>query len=141
MIASLSVRWIPAATALAVAGACGGQTGEITPVSPTMLVIPPAGLPGPGLCQVYDARDIQSTPSQRCDGIEDRVEPGSAILYRPADGSRNVVICYVSPSERGLIYSADLFNIDTREHVKVLIPRWGDPPEGGCPGAYKVGKS
>ena len=135
------LRWIMAGTLLAVVTGCGGQSRDITPVSPTMLVIPPAGLPGPGLCQVYDIRDIQSTPSQRCDGIEERVEPGSAILYRPTDGSRNAVVCYVSPAQRGLIYGADLFDIDTRQHIQVLIPRGGNPPEGGCPGAYKAEKS
>lgn len=135
-----ALRWISAALAVGTVAACGGQPRGIVPISPTMLVIPPAGLPGPGLCQVYDARDIQAVPSQRCEGIEDRVEPGSAIIYRPTDGSRNVVICYVSPTERGLIYSADLFDIDTRQHIKVLIPIWGTPPNGGCPGAYTAEK-
>lgn len=124
-----------AAIAVAMLAACGGQPREIVPVSPTMLVIPSSGLPGPGLCQVYD--NLRATPSQRCDGLEQRVEPGSAILYRPKDGSRNVVVCYISPAERGLIYGADRFDIDTRQHVEVLIPRGGPAPEGGCPGAYK----
>jgi hypothetical protein len=141
MRTSTTLRLITAGVALAAVSACGGQSREIQSVSPTMLVIPPAGLPGPGLCQVYDIRDIQSSPSQRCDGIEERVEPGSAILYRPKDGSRNAVVCYVSPAQRGLIYGADLFDIDTRRHVQVLIPRGGNPPEGGCPGAYKGGQS
>jgi len=130
-----SLRWLTAGMLLAVITACGGQSRDIIPVSPTMLVIPASGLPGPGLCQVYD--NVRATPSQRCDGLEQRVEPGSAILYRPKDGSRNVVVCYISPAERGLIYGADRFDIDTRQHVEVLIPRGGAAPKGGCPGAYE----
>jgi hypothetical protein len=115
--------------------AAAGQPSRRTAVSPTELVIPPAGLPGPGLCQIYDLQNIQTTPSQSCNGIENLVRPGGAILYRPKDGSRNVVVCYVSPAERGLIYGADLFDIDTRQNIAVLIPRGGPPPKGGCPGA------
>jgi len=144
----MTLRCIAAGVALASIGACagqsasgtsesaaGGQPSRRTAVSPTELVIPPAGLPGPGLCQIYDIRDVQTTPSQSCNGIENRAEPGSAILYRPKDGSRNVVVCYISPAERGLIYGADLFDIDTRLNIAILIPRGGTPPKGGCPGA------
>lgn len=137
MRTSRQFRWVTAGLALTAVSACGGQSRDIQSVSPTMLEIPPAGLPGPGLCQIYDIRDLQPGPSQRCEGLEDRVEPGSAILYRPDDGSRNAVVCYISPAQRGLIYGADLFDIDTRQHIQVLIPRGGDPPEGGCPGAYE----
>lgn len=56
-----------------------------------------------------------------CEGIGWVAPLGSRIAYRPADGSRTVVICYMDPGERGIIIGIDVFNIDNQRLLDVLL--------------------
>ncbi len=48
------------------------------------------------------------------------------------------IVCYMSPAERSRIYGIDVFDIDTREHIEVLMPTGGQPPAGGCKSALEL---
>ncbi len=90
-------------------------------------------LPAPGLCRIV------GQPARSCDRIELGAPYGSDILFRPTDGTRRIVVCRMSVSERGVIVGVDVFDIDTRRHLDVVQAYGEDPPIGGCLGAL-IGK-
>ena len=121
---------VPALVAAALVAACVG-TSPGPAVSPLELDIRGDALPSPGLCRIV-SRDSPYPRSQSCDQIEREAPPGSRVLYRPADGSRRIVVCYMSPGEWGVITGADVFNLDTGRNIEVLQRIGEPPPPGGC---------
>lgn len=108
---------------------CGGG------VAPVTFPAPLSAVPPPGLCRVLSEDQRQSSRLQRCDGIEWEARPGDVVVYRPEDGSRMVVVCYMSMAERGVIDGVDVFDVDTGELIEVIRRHGEPPPEGGCQGA------
>ncbi len=118
--------------------ACAG-TSPGPAVSPVELDLRAGALPSPGLCRIV-SQDSAYPRSQACDQIEREAPVGSRVVYRPADGSRRIVVCYMSPAERGVIIGVDVFDLDTRRNIEVL-QRLGDPPPpGGCQHALLLGR-
>jgi hypothetical protein len=112
--------------------ACGGKSGAYP--SPMTLGISWDDLPPPGRCRAWVGglpAAAQPLP-QDCDSIEYSTPPGSRILYRPDDGTRRVVVCYLSPSETGRIIGVDVFDMDSQRLLEVLQSYGEDPPQGGC---------
>jgi hypothetical protein len=108
--------------------ACGGGSPSTFPAS--LDAIPP-----PGLCRVvkidYEG-NARLSAVQDCDDVEWAADPGDMVLYRPDDGSRMVVVCFMSVADRGQIDGVDVYHVDTGELIDV-IQRYGEPPpEGGC---------
>jgi hypothetical protein len=118
---AIAVLWLPG---------CGGggqqQQGTAT-LAPVRLEYPRSEIPSPGLCRIAERGLTRS-----CNGIENEAQTGQTILFRPRDGTRRVVVCYLHRSNRGQIEGIDVFDIDTRDLVEV-VQRRGDPaPPGGC---------
>ena len=111
-----------------VASACGKPQASRHQYLPVSF----SALPPPGLCRIYSSGSPSAV--RDCDDIEWDAEPRHTILYRPNDGSRHVVVCYMSDSERGRIDDVEVFDIDTRRFIQV-IQRHGEPPIGSCQGA------
>ena len=120
-----------AAVALGVV-ACGARPPGYP--SPVTLGISWGDLPPPGRCRAWvSGLPASAQPlSQGCDGIEYSAPPGSKIVYRPDDGTRRVVVCYLSPSEPRQIIGVDVFDMDSQRLLEVLQRYGEDPPEGGC---------
>lgn len=96
-------------------------------------------LPAPGLCRAWVSglpTEAQPRP-QGCRGIEYAAPLGSRILYRPDDGTRRVVVCYLSTSDPREIIGADLFDVDSGRLLEVLQHYGEEPSEGGCQGALR----
>lgn len=125
---------IAACSALVQFNACAGSA-PTRAVSPTRL---DARLPTPGFCRILAEDPERFAPQQSCDDIEFQAPPGSTILFRPAGGARVAIMCYMSPALRSTIYSIDLFDVDTGEHIEVLMPVGGRPPTGGCKSALEL---
>lgn len=121
-----------AAILLLGATACGssGQQGGTANLAPVRLEYPRSELPSPGLCRIAERGLTRS-----CDGIEREARTGQTILYRPRDGTRRVVVCYLHRSNIGQIEGIDVFDIDTRDLIEVVQRRGDPPPRGGCQGA------
>jgi hypothetical protein len=129
MIHRATIRTLLAASVLGGLAACGARSGTDTPtVSPTQLEFSRREIPAPGLCRIGETGASQRT----CDGIEFAAPPGSSVLYRPDDGSRRVVVCYLDVSDPGVIVGVDVFDIDTRRHIEVILSRKGPPWTGTC---------
>ncbi len=83
------------------------------------IAVPTTGKLAPGQCAVlapgfYRARG--------CDGIEYAAPLGSRVLHRPDDGSRTVEVWYLSTRQHGVITGVDLFDLDTRQFLRVIRP-------------------
>jgi hypothetical protein len=110
-------------------GSSGGQEGTAT-LAPVRLEIPRSELPSPGLCRI-----VERGLTRSCDDIEFAAQTGQTIVYRPRDGTRRVVVCYMHRSNIGQIEGIDVFDMDTRDLIEVVQRRGDPPPRGGCQGA------
>jgi hypothetical protein len=122
---------------VAILVACGGSTSEggdqssapqqsIESGPPLEFDLPRSYIPSPGLCRIYyPQRPAESDylQSQGCDNIENAVNLGGVVLFRPRDGSRNVHICYMSRSEQGVVDGIDKVSVDRLRVVGVILPR------------------
>lgn len=105
--------------------------------SPVTLDVGPKAIPPTGLCTVVQGRE-GSLP-RSCEGIELAAPAGARILFRPDDGTRHVAACYLSEDESRRLIGIDVFDVDTREMVRVLQSYGQDPPAATCREAYFVG--
>jgi len=129
MIQRAIIRMLLAGSTLGGLTACGARSSNDVPtVSPTQLEFSGREIPAPGLCRIGERGASQRT----CDGIEFAAPPGSSVLYRPDDGSRRVVVCYLDLSDPGVIVGVDVFDIDTGRHIEVILSRKGPPWTGTC---------
>ena len=92
------------------------------------LGVPRSQIPPPGRCRVMAAGFL----SRSCDGIENTAPMGARILYRLDDGSRRVVVCYMSTSERNEIIGVDLFDFNTGRLIRALQKRDDLPIADAC---------
>jgi len=113
--------------ALAVACAPGGSEGDVVGIR---LDVPRSAIPGTGLCRIWlSGVPVSQQPMvQGCDGIEYSAPLGSRVLHRPADGSREVHVSYMSRATPGWVTGIDAFSIDTMRLVRVILPYVGEPP-------------
>lgn len=110
---------------------CGSGQQDVSNLAPVRLDIPRSELPSPGLCRIVGEGNLPRS----CDGVEVAAQPGATIVYRPRDGTRRVVVCYLHRSNIGEIEGIDVFDMDTRDLIEV-VQRRGDPaPPSGCKGA------
>jgi hypothetical protein len=83
-------------------------------------------IPSPGLCRIYYPRrpdESMHLQAQGCNNIENTVNLGGVILFRPRDGSRNVHVCHMSRSEQGVVDGIDAVSVDRLRVVRVVLPR------------------
>jgi len=124
-----SIRIVCALAAVIGLGACGG-TPEGGTVDPIELDVPSSEYPSPGLCKIVGVGLTRS-----CDGIERGAPGGARILYRPRDGTRRIVVCYLHVATVGEIIGVDVFDMDNRRLIETIQKR-GDPaPPDGCKSA------
>ncbi len=99
---------------------CGSKGGETA--GPIRLDVPRSAIPAPGLCRVWLDRSLNRRQqlTRSCDGIENTAPLGSRVLYRPDDKSRTVEVRYMSRSHPGEVTGIDLFNIDSRNLVRII---------------------
>jgi hypothetical protein len=128
-VTSLVRLLLLALAACVVASACGKQPASRSQYMPVRF----RNVPPRGLCRVNSPALVRGH-SRDCDDIEWAAAPGQAILFRPDDESRHVVVCYMSHFERGRIEHVDVFDYDTRRLVKVM-QRDGEPPVRSCQNA------
>ena len=121
----LKLHHIPVVVALA-ASACAARPSEFP--SPVRLEVARSQLPGPGLCRILDG----AFQARGCEGIGWVAPRGARVAYRPAGGSRTVVICYMDPGERGVIIGIDVFNIDNQRLLDVLLSFDDEHIMGDC---------
>ena len=93
---------------------------------PLQFDLPQSYIPSPGLCRIYypqrpDESDVLR--AQGCGNIENAVNLGGVVLFRPRDGSRNVHVCYMSRSEQGVVDGIDVVSVDRLRVVRVILPR------------------
>jgi hypothetical protein len=62
-----------------------------------------------------------------CEGIEGAAPLGSRILFRPEDGSREVLVSYMSRATPGWVTGIDAFNVDTMRLTRVVMAFRGEP--------------
>lgn len=124
---SLFTMLLSAVAALVVACASGGSEEGVLGIR---LDIPRSAMPGTGLCRIWlsGVPTSQQPMVQGCDGIEYSAPLGSRILYRPADGSREVHVSYMSRATPGWVTGIDAFSIDTMRLTRVILPYVGEPP-------------
>lgn len=80
--------------------------------------------------------DPRAHLARGCDGIEFSAPLGAQILYRPDDGTRYVVVCFLSRAEPREIIGIDLYHVDTGRLLRVLQDL-GDAPSGpSCRDSY-----
>jgi hypothetical protein len=116
--------------ALIVASACGpGPTGRYQ-----YLPVPVGSAPPPGRCRVV-GDGVLGRSARDCDGIEWLTEFGDIVLYRPQDRTRQVVVCYMSLHDRGVIDAVEVYSLDNRKIIEVVQRHGEPPPEGGCQNA------
>ena len=53
---------------------------------------------------------------------------GTRLLYRPDDGTRRVVVCYMHTSHVGEIIGVDVFNMDNGRLIETIMKVGGTPP-------------
>ena len=98
---------------------CGSKRSETA--GPIRLDVPLRAIPAPGLCRVFGGTSNRLPQlSRSCDGIENVAPLGSRVLYRPDNNSRTVEVRYMSTSHPGEVTGIDLFNIDTRNLVRII---------------------
>ena len=93
---------------------------------PLQFDLPQSYIPSPGLCRIYYPRrpaESDFLSARGCNGIENAVNLGGVVLYRPRDGSRNVHVCYMSRSEQGVADGIDVVSVDRLRVVRVIMPR------------------
>jgi len=123
----LSLAGAAVAATLLAAPAWAQQNTETGP--PLDFDLPSSVIPSPGLCRIWypDSPEESSYLQQRsCKDIEFAVnvaDVGAVILHRPKDGSRNFRVCWMSRSENGVIDGIDLFSVDKKRLIEVLLPR------------------
>jgi hypothetical protein len=91
--------------------------------------LPSSYIPSPGLCRIFYPRAPEESSylqSRGCKDIEYAInvaDLGAVILFRPKDGSRNFRVCWMSRSENGVIDGIDLFSVDKKRLIKVILPK------------------
>lgn len=116
--------------------ACGTYRPEHP--SPVTLGARRGAVPPPGLCRIYSGGEVPRAPesARDCDGLQHSAPYGAQILYRPDDGSRTVVVCYLGTEPPRRIVGMDLFDIDNGRLVRV-IQEYGEPAgSDDCHRAY-----
>ena len=135
---------------MAILVACGGSTsegGDQAPAAnpnletgpPLEFDLPRSYIPSPGLCRIYYPRrpaESDVLQAQGCNNIENTVNLGGVILFRPRDGSRNVHICYMSRSEQGVVDGIDAVSVDKLRIVRVVFPRLRRTADNTMPCTY-----
>ena len=122
MTSSSFVRRCGILIALAALAACSPPPeGEST--SPVTLDVPAREVPPPGMCRLLSVGNM----NRSCEGIELAAPQGTRLLYRPDDGSRRVVVCYMHTSHIGEIIGVDVFNMDNQRLIETIM-KVGDPP-------------
>jgi len=117
-------------TALVLTLACGpGPIGRYQYLPTSIGAAPP-----PGRCRVV-GNGVLSRSARDCDGIEWLTELGDIVLYRPEDGRRQVVVCYMSLHDRGVIDAVEVFSLDNLKIIEVVQRHGEPPPGGGCQNA------
>ena len=101
--------------------ACAGGQSD-SGVTPIELNIPKSAIPSPGLCRIWvsGVESAQQQLARSCEDIEWTAPLGARILYRPDDGSREVIVRYMSRSTPGWVTGIDAFDIDTMRLVRVI---------------------
>ena len=89
-----------------------------------MLGVSTSEIPPPGLCRTMGVGGM----SRSCEGVEYVAPQGSRLLYRPNDGSRRVVVCYMHSSNVGEIIGVDVFNINTGRLIETIMRVNDTPP-------------
>lgn len=123
----LSLAGIAVAALSLAAPLVGQENTETGP--PLEFDLPSSYIPSPGLCRVfYPSAEEESSYLQArgCKGIENAVNAadiGAVILYRPKDGTRTFRVCWMSRSEQGVVDGIDLFSVDKKRLVGVILPR------------------
>jgi len=123
----LSLAGFVVAALLLAAPAAAQENTDTGP--PLEFDLPSSYIPSPGLCRVFypDAEEESSYMQARgCNGIENAInvaDMGAVILYRPKDGSRNFRVCWMSRSEQGVVDGIDLFSVDKKRLIAVILPR------------------
>ncbi len=105
-------------------------TQENTETGPPLeFDLPSSYIPSPGLCRIFYPREPETSSylqARGCKDIEYAInvaDIGAVILYRPKDGSRNFRVCWMSRSENGVVDGIDLFSVDKKRLIKVILPR------------------
>ena len=127
------MKWyiaVPLSVGLVVAGACAGGSsdGGVTPIE---LSVPKSHIPSPGLCRVWvsGVETAEQPLARSCDGVEWTAPLGARILYRPDDGSREVIVRYMSRNTPGFVTGIDAFDIDTMRLLRVIQSYTKETPD------------
>ena len=112
----LSLATLSGLAAVVALAACGGPPAEGESTSPMTLDLPRNQIPTPGNCRIVSPGQFNRT----CEGIEFAAPVGTRVLYRPDDGSRRVVVCYMHTSHQAEIIGVDVFNMDTGRHLRTI---------------------
>lgn len=91
-------------------------------MSPVTLDVPARDVPPPGMCRLMSVGNM----NRGCEGIELAAPQGTRLLYRPDDGTRRVVVCYMHTSHIGEIIGVDVFNMDNQRLIETIM-KVGDP--------------
>ena len=117
-----------AVTALLLTTPLAGQ--ENTETGPPLeFDLPSSYIPSPGLCRIFYPRALEESSylqARGCKDIEYSInvtDLGAVILYRPKDGNRNFRVCWMSRSENGVVDGIDLFSVDKKRLIEVILPR------------------
>ncbi len=119
----MTLRYV--VSVMVLAAACSANRADEYP-SPVRLGFERDELPAPGLCRIV------GQAQRSCEGIALTAPQGSRILYRMKDDSRLVVLCYMHPGERGLIYGIDVFDVLNQRLVDVVLRADDEPIRADC---------
>lgn len=108
---------------------CAAGRGRSGPVA-IELDVPQRALPATGLCRIWiPGQPVSRQPMTRgCDGIVGAAPLGSWVLYRPDDGSREVIVRYMSRGTPGWVTGIDAFSVDTMRLTRIVMAFRGEPP-------------
>ena len=93
--------------------------------------MPKDQLPSPILCRVWvsGGQTNQQPLARSCDDVEWTTPFGPLILYRPADGSREVQVRYMSRSTPRFVTGIDAFDFGTLRLLRVMQEYTRETPD------------